>query len=257
MRNLNYKKRFFKQHTLKITLAFGASMMTLQTGCDAQTQSQIGQIINQVGVLNPSTTEIGLGLKQALEIGTSLGSDRLSAKDGYLGNLAVKIAFPQEARNVEQTLRSIGLGSLADNIITTLNRAAESAVIEAKPIFISAIKQMTIADATNILLGTEDAATNYFKRVTTAELTEKFKPIISVHLNKVGATKYWTDAANSYNRISNKPIQTDLSAYVTQKAIEGLFQEIAKEERSIRTNLNARTTPLLQKVFNYADKRKQ
>lgn len=254
MKNYNAKNIGSNKRRLRVAWLASAMMLTFQSSCDVTTQSQIGQIVNQIGILNPSSAEVSLGLKEALEIGTALGSDRLSSKDGFLGNAAVKILFPQEAKAVEQTLRSVGLGSLADNVVTTLNRAAESAVIEAKPIFIAAIKQMTFADATNILFGSNDAATNYFKRVTTAQLMEKFNPIIHTHLGKVGATKYWSDAASAYNRIATKPIQTDLANYVTQKAIEGLFLEIAKEEGKIRTSLNARTSPTLQKVFGYADR---
>lgn len=226
--------------------------------CDVQSQSQLGNILKQIPAGgNPTTTEIGLGIKQALEIGTSRGADLLSARDGFLGNMAVKILFPPEAQKVEKTLRTIGLGSLADNVITSLNRAAEDAAKEAKPIFISAIKQMTIADATNILLGQKDAATNYFKRVTTAQLMEKFKPVITASLNKVGATKYWGDAANQYNKIPLvKPVSTDLSAYVAQKAIDGMFIQVAQEELKIRENIGSRSTSLLQKVFGYADKNK-
>lgn len=228
------------------------------SSCDVQSQAQLGKILNQIPVGgNPTTSEIGLGIKQALEIGTSTGADRLSAKDGFLGNLAVKILFPPEAQKVEKTLRSIGLGSLADNVITSLNRAAEDAAKEAKPIFISAIKQMTIADATNILLGSKDAATTYFKRVTTSQLMEKFKPVITASLSKVGATKYWGDAAGQYNKIPLvKPVNTDLSAYVAQKAIDGMFVQVALEELKIRENIGARSTTLLQKVFGYADKNK-
>lgn len=230
----------------------------LFNSCDVQSQSQIGNILKQLPTgANPTTSEIGLGLKQALEIGTSAGADRLSAKDGFLGNLAVKILFPPEAQKVEKTLRSIGLGSVADNVITSLNRAAEDAAKEAKPIFISAIKQMTITDATNILLGNKDAATTYFKRVTTAQLMEKFSPVITNSLNKVGATKYWTDASTQYNRLPLvKPVNTDLSNYVAQKAIDGMFLEVAQEELKIRDNIGARSTTLLQKVFGYADKKK-
>jgi len=206
---------------------------------------------------NPTTSEIGEGIKQALEIGISKGADQLSAKDGFLGNLAIKILFPPEAEKVEKTLRAIGLGSLADNVVTSLNRAAEDAAKEAKPIFLSAIKQMTIADATNILLGSKDSATEYFKRVTTAQLTEKFAPVITNSLSKVGATKYWGDAATSYNKVPMvKPVNTDLPAYVTQKAIDGMFIQVAQEELSIRDNLGARSSTLLQKVFGYADKAK-
>ena len=226
-------------------------------GCDVQSQAQLGNIIKQLPGGNPTTTEIGLGIKQALELGTSRGADLLSAKDGFLGNLAVKIFFPPEAEKVEKTLRSVGLGSLADNVILSINRAAEDAAKEAKPIFLSAIKQMTIADATNILFGEKDAATEYFKRVTTAQLMEKFRPVISNSLSKVGATKYWGDAATQYNKIPLvKPVSTDLSNYVAQKAIEGMFIQVAQQELLIRENFNARTTTLLQKVFGYADRNK-
>ncbi len=239
------------------TYLLGASLIFL-SGCDVQSQAQLGGILKQIPTGgNPTTQEIGLGIKQALEIGTSAGADQLSAKDGFLGNLAVKILFPPEAQKVEKTLRSIGLGSLADNVVTSLNRAAEDAAKEAKPIFISAIKQMTIADATNILLGNNDAATAYFKRVTTSQLMERFKPVISNSLSKVGATKYWGDAASTYNQIPLvTPVNTDLSAYVAQKAIDGMFVQIAQEELKIRSNFSARSTSLLQKVFGYADRNK-
>ena len=225
--------------------------------CDVQSQAQLGNIIKQLPGGNPTAVEMGLGIKQALELGTSRGADLLSAKDGFFGNLAVKIFFPPEAQKVEKTLRSIGLGSLADNVILSINRAAEDAAKEAKPIFLSAIKQMTITDATNILFGNKDAATEYFKRVTTAQLMDKFRPVILNSLNKVGATKYWGDAANQYNKIPLvKPVSTDLSGYVAQKAIDGMFIQVAQQELLIRDNLGARTTTLLQKVFGYADRNK-
>ncbi len=230
------------------------------SGCDAQSQGQIGNILGQVatGAMGtPTTFEIGNGLKQALEIGTTAGANRLSTKDGFLGNMAIKILFPTEAQKVESTLRSIGLNSLADNVILSLNRAAEDAAKEAAPIFVSAIKQMTITDATNILFGNKDAATNYFKRVTTAELMAKFSPVISASLSKVGATKYWTDAATAYNKVPFvKPVNTNLTNYVAQKAIEGMFVQVAQEELKIRDNIGARSTGLLQKVIGYADTRK-
>ncbi|WP_029281767.1 DUF4197 domain-containing protein [Pedobacter sp. R20-19] len=205
----------------------------------------------------PSSLEIGQGIKEALQLGVSAGADRLSAKDGFLGNLAVKILMPPEAQKVEKTLRSLGLNSLCDNVIVSLNRAAEDAAKEAKPIFISAIKQMTLADASNILLGNNDAATSYFKRVTTAQLLQKFSPIVSNSLSKVNASKYYSDLTTQYNRLPLvKPVSTDLTGYVTQKAIDGLFIEVAKEELKIRGNINSRSTTLLQKVFGYADKKK-
>ena len=218
--------------------------------------NQYAGVLNQT-IGTPTQVEMGLGLKQALEFGTNYSADRLGTKDGFLGNLAVKILFPEEARRVENTLRSIGLNSLCDNLITSLNRAAEDAAIEAKPIFVDAIKQMSFQDVTNILLGQENAATLYFKRTTSLALADKFSPIVNNSLSKVGATKYWGDVANNYNRIPLvKPIQTDLTTYVTSKAIDGLFLEIAKEELKIRQNISARSTGLLQKVFGYADRQK-
>lgn len=235
---------------LKITVF--ATFLIIFSGCE--TLNQAGQIITPGS--NPTQAEIGLGLKQALEFGTSYSSDRLSAKDGYLGNAAVKIFFPPEAQKAERTLRSIGFGKLADNVILSINRAAEDAAQEAKPIFVSAIKQMSFADASKILLsGQDDAATQYFRQVTSSQLSAKFRPIIERSLNKVGATRYWGDAITRYNQIPLvADINPDLAAYVTQRAIDGLFHEIAQEELKIRTNLAARNTSLLQRVFGYADR---
>jgi hypothetical protein len=219
----------------------------------------LGNILKQLpgSTGTPSALEIASGIKEALTIGTSNGADKLSAPNGFLDNAAVKILFPPEAKKVETTLRSLGMGAVADNVITSLNRAAEDAAKEAKPIFVSAIKQMTITDATNILLGNKDAATQYFKRVTTSQLMSKFSPVVTNSLSKVGATKYWTQAASTYNKLPLvKPVNTDLSNYVAQKAIEGMFVQVAQEELQIRSNINARSSTLLQKVFGYADQKK-
>jgi ribosomal protein L30/L7E len=206
----------------------------------------------------PSELEIGSALKQALEQGTGKSSDQLSAVDGFFGNAAVKILFPPEAQKAEKTLRSLGLNKLCDDVILSLNRAAEGAAKEAKPIFIDAIKQMTLQDVTNILLGQQDAATQYFKRATTIALVAKFKPIIQVSLDKTNATRYYTSAATSFNKVPFvKKINPDISDYVTQKAIDGLFIQIAIEELNIRQNLSARTTPLMQKVFSFAQSAKK
>jgi hypothetical protein len=251
-----------KIHTLKTCLTIGFSAcLLLFTGCDVQSQTKLGNILKQLpkgtSTGTPSALEIASGIKEALTIGTSNGADKLSATNGFLGNAAVKILFPPEAKKVETTLRSLGMGAVADNVITSLNRAAEDAAKEAKPIFVSAIKQMTITDATNILLGNKDAATQYFKRVTTSQLMSKFSPVVTNSLSKVGATKYWTQAASTYNKLPLvKPVNADLSNYVAQKAIEGMFIQVAQEELQIRDNLNARSSTLLQKVFGYADKKK-
>ncbi|MEH3113139.1 DUF4197 domain-containing protein [Pedobacter terrae] len=250
----------------KINVVSAFLALVLLTSLNVSAQIKLSDIFKKVtekqgsataATGTPSTFEIAQGIKEALQIGVSAGADRLSVKDGFLGNLAVKILMPPEAQKVERTLRSIGLNKLCDNVIVSLNRAAEDAAAEAKPIFISAIKQMTLTDATNILLGTNDAATAYFKRVTTTQLMQKFSPIVTASLNKVNATKYYSDLTTQYNRLPLvKPVNTNLTEYVTQKAIDGLFVEIAKEELKIRGNLSSRSTTLLQKVFGYADRKK-
>lgn len=240
---------------MKKALLFIPFVLLLFSGCD--TLSQVAQTtVSQSG--NPTSLEINNGLKQALELGTTKSADQLSAVNGFFGNAAVKILFPPEAQKVERTLRSIGLGKLADNVILSLNRAAEDAAGKAKPIFISAIKQMTLQDVTNILLGSKDAATQYFKRTTTQQLAASFRPVVQNSLSKVGATKYYGDAAAAYNKVPFvSKVNPDISDYVTQKAIDGLFLEIAQEELNIRSNFSARTTPLLQKVFSFYDKNKR
>ena len=251
----------------KINVLSACLLFMLFTNLKANAQIKLSDIFKKVtekkGTTSasvtgtPSSLEIGQGIKEALQIGVSAGADRLSVKDGFLGNLAVKILMPPEAQKVERTLRGIGLNKLCDNVIVSLNRAAEDAATEAKPILITAIKQMTLADASNILLGNNDAATAYFKRVTTAQLLQKFSPIVTNSLSKVNATKYYSDLTTQYNRLPLvKPVNTNLTEYVTQKAIDGLFIEVAKEELKIRGNINSRSTTLLQKVFGYADKKK-
>jgi hypothetical protein len=214
--------------------------------------------INPVQPGIPSSLEIGDGLKQALQQATAKSSDQLSAVNGFFGNAAIKIIFPPQAQKAEKALRGLGLNKLCDNVILSLNRAAEDAAKQAKPIFMNAIQHMSFQEVTNILLGNKDAATQYFKRTTSADLKLKFKPVIQASLNKVGATKYYADAANEYNKIPFvSKINPDIADYATQKAIDGLFYEIALEELNIRKNIGARSTPLLQKVFAFADANKK
>lgn len=197
-----------------------------------------------------TTEEVAQGLKEALTNGVSKGSDLVSQIDGYFKNPEIKIPFPPEVKQVESRLRQIGLGNEVDNFVLTLNRGAEDAAKEAKPIFIEAVKQMTIQDAWAILKGESDAATQYLKRTTSTLLLEKFKPVIQNSLNKVNATKYYKDLVTSYNKIPLvQKVNPDLDQYATEKAIEGLFVMIAKEEKNIRANPLARTTELLKKVF--------
>jgi hypothetical protein len=174
----------------------------------------------------------------------------VSQVDGYFKNPQIKIPFPPDVKKVEDRLRQIGLGKEVDKFILTLNRGAEDAAKEAKPIFISAIRQMTIQDAWGILRGNDDAATQYLIRTTSAQLKEKFKPVIQNSLQKVNATKYYNDIVTRYNSIPMvQKVNPDLDDYATDKAIEGLFLMIAKEEKNIRADPAARTTELLKRVF--------
>jgi hypothetical protein len=214
----------------------------------SQTLSTVNQSIN--GEQPLTTDQVGEGLKEALIKGISNGSDMASQLDGYFKNPEIKILFPPEVKKVEDKLRQLGLGNKVDEFVMTLNRGAEDAAKEAKPIFISAIRQMTIEDAWGILKGDQNAATNYLKRTTSAQLKEKFSPVIQSSLDKVSATKYYGDVTNTYNKIPFvEKVNPDLNSYATDKAIEGLFIMIAKEEKSIRENPAARTTDLLKRVF--------
>uniref|UniRef100_UPI004048E77F DUF4197 domain-containing protein n=1 Tax=Algoriphagus sp. TaxID=1872435 RepID=UPI004048E77F len=215
-------------------------------------------IISSKSIDNPSPTEMAMGLKEALEKGTNLSVDRLNLENGFLGNPAIKLPFPEEALQVERSLRKIGLGNLCDQLINSINRAAEDAVKEARPLFTQAIKEMTFKDVQGILLGTERAATDYLQLSTSAGLKVKFAPPIQASLQKVGATAHWETVMSRYNKIPLvKPVDTDLTAYVTDKALQGLFMEIAKEELALRKNSTLRPSPLLQKVFAFADAQKK
>uniref|UniRef100_UPI00404735BA DUF4197 domain-containing protein n=1 Tax=Algoriphagus sp. TaxID=1872435 RepID=UPI00404735BA len=215
-------------------------------------------IISSKSIDNPSPTEMAMGLKEALEKGTNLSVDRLNLENGFLGNPAIKLPFPEEALQVERSLRKIGLGNLCDQLINSINRAAEDAVKEARPLFTQAIKEMTFKDVQGILLGTERAATDYLQLSTYAGLKVKFAPPIQASLQKVGATAHWETVMSRYNKIPLvKPVDTDLTAYVTDKALQGLFMEIAKEELALRKNSTLRSSPLLQKVFAFADAQKK
>ncbi len=200
---------------------------------------------------NLSNTEIVSALRQALEIGSKNAGSRLSVKDGFFGNNLVKILLPPELLKVEGAMRQFGLGSLADELILQMNRAAEDAAGQAAPIFVNAITSMSIQDGLGILKGGNGAATNYLKSKTTASLTTAFRPVIKNSLNKFNVDQYWNQLITSYNRlpIARKKINPDLTAYVTEKALNGLFVTVADEENKIRTNPGARITELLQKVF--------
>ena len=198
---------------------------------------------------NLSNDDIISGLKEALRVGTDSSEKKLSKLDGFFGDAAIKILMPEEAKKVEKTLRNFGMGSLVDKAILSMNRAAEDAANGVGNIFWTAIKGMSIKDGLQILRGGDFAATDYLKSVTTAELTEKFRPVIEAALVKADATKYWKDVFTNYNRFSKDQINTDLTAYVTERALSGLFYNIGLEEQKIRKDPAAQVTDILKKVF--------
>lgn len=215
--------------------------------------NELQQVLNNTSQ-DGSGFNVASGLKQALELGVSNGVDLLSKDGGYFKDQAVRILLPEELQKVDKTLRSIGLGSLADQGLKVLNEAAENAVSQAKPIFLSAIQNMTFTDAMNILKGNNTAATTYLKNTTYSSLESAFAPKIQSSLSQVGADKVWENIINKYNQIPLvKPIEANLTKYVTQQAINGLFVKVADKEKEIRTNVAARTTPLLKSVFAMQD----
>ena len=197
-----------------------------------------------------SNDEIISGLKEALKVGTEKGANKLSAVDGFFKDAAIKILMPAEAQKAEKTLRNMGLGRQVDNAILSMNRAAEDAAKSASPIFINAIKGMSFQDALGIMRGGDNAATNYLKDKTTISLTEAFRPVIENSLAKVGATKHWNTVFTTYNKLSADKVNPDLSAYVTEKALAGIFFQVAQEEQKIRKDPMARTSDILKKVFS-------
>ncbi len=201
-----------------------------------------------------SESQIGSALKQALQNGIEHQVTKLTSENGFYKNDMVKILLPEELQKVDNTLRKIGLGSLADEGLKLMNRAAEDAVKEATPIFVNAVKEMTFQDAKNILMGSNQAATQYLEQKTTQELYQKFYPQVEKSLGKVGADQIWTTAINKYNTLPlTEDVNPNLSEYVTHQALEGVFTMIAIEEAKIRSDFNSRTTDLLKKVFALQD----
>jgi hypothetical protein len=190
------------------------------------------------------------GIREALVNGTGESVKVVSVLNGYWGNAEIRIPFPPDAQEMESKLRTMGMGGKIDEFNESMNRAAEKAATEAKPIFVTAIKEMTVRDAINIVKGESNAATVYLKNTTSPQLIGKFQPVIKTSLDNVNATKYWNDLITIYNKIPLvKKMNPNLSEYVTQKAINGLFIMIAKEELKIRKDPMARTSDLLKRVF--------
>jgi hypothetical protein len=226
-----------KTYLLALVLSFGF------VSCDV-----LSKLPSYTSVTESEASE---GMRQAIEQGVSRGISTLNTQDGFFGNQAYKLFLPAEAQRIESTLRQLGMGGMVDRAILQINRSAEDAVGYARPIFVDALREMTITDALNIIRGPNDAATQYFKQKTTARLTAAFSPIIKSSLDKFSATKYYGDVVNTYNGFPTtlNKINPDLQSYVVDKAVTALFDQIAKEEANIRANPVARTTDILKRVF--------
>jgi hypothetical protein len=236
------------------TIAFVALLTVSLVSC---TQTKFQKAVGTIFGTDPTESEAAGGLKEALIAGAINSTGMLSKQDGFFGNQLVKIPWPEEAKFAADALKKIGMQGTVDKVTLSLNRAAEKASAEAKDVFIAAIKQMTFQDAMGILLGGEGAATDYLRRTTTPILTEKIRPIIDRSLGEVNATQYWGEATTVYNKIPfARPVETDLTAYVTERALRGVFVMLEKEENKIRKDPMARSSELMKKVFGFADKKK-
>ena len=216
--------------------------------------AELQQALSTVAMSEPTNAEISSGLKEALNLGISKGADQLSVKDGYFKS-AYKILLPPEARKVTEKLRVIpGFSDVENVILEKINRGAEDAATKAKPIFVKAIKSMSISDVLNILMGSDDAATQYLKNTTYSSLYSEFNPVIVNSLNKFNAIEYWSKATTAYNNIPLvKQVNPKLDDYVTNQALDGLFKMVANEEKEIRRNPVKRISELLKKVFAKQD----
>jgi len=223
----------------------------LLSGC-----AELQQVANQYPQIGGTigNADIAAGLKEALNNGIDKQVSKLTTTDGFYRNELVKILLPAELQKVDKTLRNLGMSSLADEGLKVLNRAAENAVKEATPIFVGAVRNMSFNDARNILLGNDNSATLYLQNSTSSALYSKFSPVVGSSLGKVGADKVWANIITKYNAIPLvKKVNPDLKDYVTNEAMKGVFKMVAVEEKNIRTDLTARTSELLKRVFALQD----
>lgn len=220
-------------------------MLTLSS-CDVLQNLPTGTVGTGI-----SQAEAGQGIKEALSQGLVKAVLQLNTTDGFYKDNLYKILLPPEAKKIENTLRTIGLNSMVDKAILSINRGAEDAAGYAKPIFVDALKSMTLQDAIGLVRNGDTSATHFFREKTTQKLMTAFKPVIQASLDKVDATKYYGDLINSYNNLPTTftKLNPNLADFVTLKATDALFNLVAKEEQNIRTNIAARTTDILRKVF--------
>ncbi len=258
---ITVKEKYMKKFSLLIIIAFTVTTTQAQGILNkinkAASKDSSKSVLSSIGSAvsggtkggSLSKEEIINGLKEALSVGTNNSAKRLGSVDGFFKDAALKILMPEEAQKAEKTLRSMGLSSLVDKAILSMNRAAEDAASGVGTIFLDAIKQMTVTDGLKILQGGDFAATEYLKSTTTTILANRMRPVIEASLNKVNATTYWNDVFTNYNRVSLKKVDPDLTAYVTSKAMDGIFYSIGQEEQKIRKDPAAQVTDLLKKVF--------
>jgi len=234
-----------KKLTLITIVLITISCSELQTIADQALEEQ-----TQV-----SNAQIRKGLKQALQKGIDHQVSKLTEENGFYKNDQVKILLPEELQKVDDGLRKIGLGNLADEGLKLMNRAAEDAVKKATPIFVNAIKNMSIADAKQILLGNDNAATEFLRNKTSDQLYNEFYPVVNQSFQDVGADQLWTSAISKYNKIPfQQNVDPDLSKYVTDQSLNGVFKMIAVEEQQIKEDFSSRTTDLLRRVFKLQDR---
>lgn len=229
--------------------------------CKSQTLSSVMDVVGQQmnGSMTPTSAEVSSGLKEALALSIEKGAKSLNVKNAYFTNEAIKILLPDEAKKVVSTLNKIGLSSLTDKLTLRLNRAAEDAALKAVPIFKSVILSLNFTDAMKILTASDSgAATGFLKQKTSNQLAGLYKESINNSLKKVGADMAWNKVFSTYNKIPGlQKVNPDLSDYATQKALQGLFFTVSKRESLLRSNLSERTSPLLKRVFGYADQLKK
>jgi hypothetical protein len=239
--------------TKKLMILLAA--LTLGGGLSAQAwKDKLNQAKDKLGGGALSQEEVGRGLKEALDLGVAEAVDFLSAENGYYQS-AYKILMPEEAQQLATRLRAVpGFANFEEDALLKINRAAEDAAQKAKPIFVSAIRQMTFQDAMNLLRGNQDAATRYLERTTFQQLYNEFKPVIIASLDKFNARDYWRDGVSAYNRLPMvSKVNPELDDYVTRQALAGMFGLVEKKELDIRQNAGARTSDLLRRVFAQQD----
>ena len=235
---------------MRIVLLLALALL-FAPACSSSGDGGLGGLLDAaVGGSDSREGRIVAGLKEALQVGTRNTVSRTSVVDGYLGNAMIRILLPEQIRPAADIMRRVGLGAQLDGLQTQMNRAAELAAGEATPIFLDAIRGMTIRDARGILEGGETAATEFFRRTTSAPLRARYAPIVEAKMAQVGLARTYADLAGRYNALPAVPkLQFDLNAYVIDKALDGLFTVLGEEERRIRTDPAARVTELLREVF--------